>query len=171
MPAALLARAAHIDERELVDWGSVAEPLGEPVSLTRGLLLLRDDDGGNETGLWVCTPGCWRCAIERPELCHFLAGRAVYLSLHECDLCLKEAVRREGATWAEARLSRFGAKAGSARVMALRHSDPKMAEAFCRTRLSGDHGATYGPLPPGLQCRDFIARARPQTPRCFGHFM
>ncbi len=96
MPAALLARAAHIDERELVDWGSVAEPLGEPVSLTRGLLLHRDDDGGNETGLWVCTPGCWRCAIERPELCHFLAGRAVYLSLHECDLCLKEAVRREG---------------------------------------------------------------------------
>lgn len=80
MPAALLAQAAEIDERELVDWGPVAEPLGEPVSLTRGVLLHRDDDGGNETGLWVCTPGRWRCTIERAEFCHFLAGRAVYLS-------------------------------------------------------------------------------------------
>ena len=80
MPAALLPQAAEIDERELVDCGPVAEPLGEPVALTRGVLLHRDDDGGNETGLWVSTPGRWRCVIERAEFCHFLAGRALYVS-------------------------------------------------------------------------------------------
>ncbi len=69
-------------------------------------------------------------------------------------------MRREGATWAEARLSRFGAKAGSARVMALRHSDPKMAEAFCRTRLSGEHGVAYGPL-PHWPAMPRLYRARP----------
>ena len=80
MPAALFAQAAHFDERQLVDWGPVAEPLGVPVSRTRGKLLHRDENGDNETGLRVCSPGRWRCVIERPEFCHFLAGRAVYLS-------------------------------------------------------------------------------------------
>lgn len=77
-PALLLRHAAELAESELVDWGPVAEPLGEPVSRTSGRLLHRDAGGDNETGLWVCTPGRWRCAIERPEFCHFLAGRAVY---------------------------------------------------------------------------------------------
>ena len=45
----------------------------------------------------------------------------VDLNLYDSDLCFKEAARREGATWAEARLSRFGAEAGSARVMELGH--------------------------------------------------
>jgi uncharacterized cupin superfamily protein len=79
-PAKLLARAAGVPEGELIDWGPVAEPLGEPVSRTSGLLLHRDEGGANETGLWVCTPGRWRCLVERPEFCHFLAGRAVYVS-------------------------------------------------------------------------------------------
>ena len=85
MPAAVLPQAADIDEQTLVDWGPVAEPLGEPVSLTRGVLLHRDDDGANEVGLWVCTPGRWRCVIERAEFCHFLAGRAVYARLYVED--------------------------------------------------------------------------------------
>ncbi|TIX34284.1 MAG: DUF861 domain-containing protein, partial [Mesorhizobium sp.] len=28
----------------------------------------------------VCTPGRWRLAIPRDELCHFVAGRATYRS-------------------------------------------------------------------------------------------
>lgn len=78
MPAHLLKQAAAIPEAELVDWGPVSEPLGEPVSRTSGRLLHRDPDGANETGVWLCTPGRWRCVVERDEFCHFLAGRCRY---------------------------------------------------------------------------------------------
>ena len=78
MAAKLLKQPARIEADELVDWGPVAQPIGAPVSRTSGRLLHRDDDGGNETGLWVCTPGRWRCEVERDEFCHFLAGRCVY---------------------------------------------------------------------------------------------
>ncbi len=42
-------------------------------------------------------------------------------NLYRTDRCLGEAVRREGAGWAEARLDAFGAKAGSAEVIELGH--------------------------------------------------
>jgi uncharacterized cupin superfamily protein len=32
-----------------------------------------------EAGLWVCTPGRWRLAVPRDELCYFMAGRAEYV--------------------------------------------------------------------------------------------
>ena len=78
MPAHLLKQAAAIPAAELVDWGPVPEPLGEPVSHTSGRLLHRDEDGSNETGVWVCTPGRWRCVVERDEFCHFLDGACTY---------------------------------------------------------------------------------------------
>ena len=78
MPAHLLKQAAAIPEGELVDWGPVPAPIGEPVSRTSGRLLHRDEDGSNETGVWVCTPGTWRCTVERDEFCHFLSGRCRY---------------------------------------------------------------------------------------------
>ena len=78
MGAKLLKRPAALAERDLVDWGPVAAPLGEPISRTSGHLLHRDADGANETGLWVCTPGRWRGEVSRDEFCHFLAGRCVY---------------------------------------------------------------------------------------------
>ncbi len=78
MPAHLLKQAAAIPAAELVDWGPVAEPIGSPVSRTSGRLLHRDADGGNETGVWCCTPGRWRCIVTRDEFCHFLAGRCTY---------------------------------------------------------------------------------------------
>ena len=78
MAAKLLKRPAAIADGELTDWGPVAQPAGQPVSRTRGRLLHRDDDGANEAGLWVCTPGVWRCEVERDEFCQFLAGRCVY---------------------------------------------------------------------------------------------
>lgn len=55
MPASLLRQAAAILDTDLTDWGPVPQPLGEPVSQTSGVLLHRDDNGDNETGLWVCT--------------------------------------------------------------------------------------------------------------------
>jgi uncharacterized cupin superfamily protein len=76
--AKLLKQPAGVAGDDLVDWGPVAKPLGETVSHTSGRLLHRDEDGGNEAGLWVCTPGVWRCEVERDEFCHFLDGRCVY---------------------------------------------------------------------------------------------
>ena len=78
MQARLLKQAAAIPEAELVDWGPVPAPIGAPVSRTSGTLLHRDEDGANETGVWVCTPGTWRCVVERNEFCQFLSGRCVY---------------------------------------------------------------------------------------------
>jgi uncharacterized cupin superfamily protein len=78
MEAKLLTQPAALPEADLVDWGPVPAPLGEPVSHTSGRLLHRDADGANETGVWVCTPGRWRCEVERDEFCQFLAGRCVY---------------------------------------------------------------------------------------------
>jgi hypothetical protein len=66
--------AARVD---LVDWGPVAMPL-EGLSRTSGKVLHKRPDGG-ESGIWVCTPGTWRCEVEREEFCHFLAGRSTYV--------------------------------------------------------------------------------------------
>lgn len=63
---------------ELDDWGPVAAPLGEPASRTGGVLLFRNPDNSSEMGLWECTPGAWRCEVERDEFCYFLSGRCVY---------------------------------------------------------------------------------------------
>ena len=62
---------------DLVDWGPVAMPL-ECSSTTSGRLLHRNGDGSSECGIWVCTPGLWRCEVARDEFCHFLAGRCTY---------------------------------------------------------------------------------------------
>ena len=78
MGAKLLKQPAALAGDALVDWGPVAQPLGAAVSHTSGRLLHRDRDGRNETGVWVCTPGTWRCEVERDEFCQFLAGRCVY---------------------------------------------------------------------------------------------
>ncbi len=80
MNAKLLAQAAQVPEAALTDWGPVEEPIGEPVSQTSGTILHRDADGANEAGLWLCTPGTWRCEIERAEFCQFLSGRSIYTS-------------------------------------------------------------------------------------------
>ena len=78
MPAHVLANAASLDPATFADWGEVAEPIGEPVSHTSGLILFRNEDRSSEMGLWECTPGRWRCEVESDEFFHVLAGRAVY---------------------------------------------------------------------------------------------
>jgi uncharacterized cupin superfamily protein len=80
MDAKLLTQVAGIPEATLTDWGPVEAPIGEPVSQTCGAILHQDADGANEADMWICTPGTWRCEIERAEFCQFLAGRAVYVS-------------------------------------------------------------------------------------------
>jgi putative acyl-CoA dehydrogenase len=43
----------------------------------------------------------------------------------------------------------------------VRHGHPAVAEAFCASRLAGDHGLAFGTLPPGIDCGSIIERARP----------
>lgn len=64
---------------ELTDWGPQPEML-EGQSQSSGILLWKNSQGTSESGLWVCTPGVWRLSISGDELCHFIAGRATYIS-------------------------------------------------------------------------------------------
>ena len=62
---------------DLVDWGPIPTMI-EGESRTRGMLLYKGTDGIPEAGVWECTPGHWRCVVERDEFCHFLKGSCVY---------------------------------------------------------------------------------------------
>ena len=45
----------------------------------------------------------------------------------------------------------------------IQYGDPKVAEAFCAARLSGDNsGWVYGTLPAGIDCAALIERATPK---------
>jgi uncharacterized cupin superfamily protein len=76
-----MSTAPHLADaatrEDLVDWGPIATPL-EGLSRTSGKVLHKEPQGG-ESGIWVCTPGRWRCEVEREEFCHFLAGRCTYV--------------------------------------------------------------------------------------------
>jgi len=63
----------------LADWGPVTAPI-EGLSTTSGRVLYKGAHGSPECGIWVCTPGIWRCVVNRDEFCHFLAGSCTYLS-------------------------------------------------------------------------------------------
>ncbi|OLZ67460.1 DNA alkylation response protein [Streptomyces sp. IMTB 2501] len=43
----------------------------------------------------------------------------------------------------------------------VRHAPPEIADAFCASRLGGDHGASFGTLPTGLGLKAIVERARP----------
>src|SRR5256884_9891675 len=45
----------------------------------------------------------------------------------------------------------------------MRHSPPEVADAFCASRLGGDHGRALGTLPPGVACEAIIERHRPHV--------
>jgi uncharacterized cupin superfamily protein len=78
--AVILDNPSQIAREDMVDWGEVARPIGEPVSSECGRLMFRRQDGSSEMGMWECTPGRWRCEVEKDEFCYFLAGEAVYTS-------------------------------------------------------------------------------------------
>jgi putative acyl-CoA dehydrogenase len=44
----------------------------------------------------------------------------------------------------------------------VRHGDPAVADAFCASRLAGDHGRSLGTLPAGLDCAAIVERHRPR---------
>ena len=71
----VLPKASEADE--LSDWGPVPEMI-EGQSKTSGILLHKMPEAELECGLWVCTPGHWRCHVTRDEFCHFLSGRCTY---------------------------------------------------------------------------------------------
>jgi putative acyl-CoA dehydrogenase len=48
-------------------------------------------------------------------------------------------------------------------ALLVRHGHPAVAEAFCASRLAGDHGAALGTLPAGMDCEAIIERARPDV--------
>jgi putative acyl-CoA dehydrogenase len=43
----------------------------------------------------------------------------------------------------------------------LRHAPRAVADAFCASRLAGDHGRALGTLPAGTAFHDIITRAAP----------
>ncbi|MYR90596.1 DNA alkylation response protein, partial [Streptomyces sp. SID685] len=43
----------------------------------------------------------------------------------------------------------------------VRHAPPAVADAFCASRLGGDHGGTFGTLLGGLDLASVVERARP----------
>ena len=59
------------------DWGAIPTMI-EGRSETSGVLIHKGEDGKPEVGLWICTPGTWRCEVTADEFCHFLAGRSTY---------------------------------------------------------------------------------------------
>lgn len=84
LPKSLESTAPHLAcasnwADNLADWGcQPGAPEGQ--SRSSGRLLWKGEDGRPEVGLWVCTPGHWRLSLPADELCHFVAGRAVYRS-------------------------------------------------------------------------------------------
>ncbi|MBQ1075142.1 isovaleryl-CoA dehydrogenase [Micromonospora sp. C31] len=45
----------------------------------------------------------------------------------------------------------------------VRHGHPAVADAFCASRLGGDHGQAYGTLPRGVDFAAIVSRAVPQV--------
>lgn len=45
----------------------------------------------------------------------------------------------------------------------MRHGHPAVADAFCASRLAGDHGHAYGTLPAGVDFAAIISRAVPKV--------
>jgi putative acyl-CoA dehydrogenase len=47
-------------------------------------------------------------------------------------------------------------------ALLVRFGHPAVADAFCASRLAGDHGAALGTLPPGLDLAAIVGRATPR---------
>jgi putative acyl-CoA dehydrogenase len=45
----------------------------------------------------------------------------------------------------------------------VRFGDPDVADAFCASRLTPDHGLAFGTLPPGCATEKIVERHRPRV--------
>ena len=79
MTTPILHQPLALTDSELKDWGPITTMI-EGESRTSGVLLHKGENGENETGIWQCTPGFWRCEVTRDEFCHFMRGRCTYIS-------------------------------------------------------------------------------------------
>jgi putative acyl-CoA dehydrogenase len=48
-------------------------------------------------------------------------------------------------------------------ALLVRHGHPAVADAFCASRVAGDHGAAFGTLPPGLDLAAIVDRSTPKV--------
>ena len=63
---------------DVVSWGAQPDAVAG-ASQSSGRVLFKGPNNRPEAGLWICTPGRWRLAVPRDELCYFVVGRADYL--------------------------------------------------------------------------------------------
>jgi putative acyl-CoA dehydrogenase len=82
--------------------------------------------------------------------------------LDACADALKQELADSGDV--ELRARRIVERMGTALQAAvlIQHGDPVIADAFCATRLRGDHGRALGTLPAGIDLRAIMERHRPQ---------
>jgi Adaptive response protein AidB N-terminal domain len=99
------------------------------------------------------------------------------------DAAMLDAVRREGAGWAEAEVREIGRRAGTAQAQdwgRLANENPPVlrthdrfghrvdevaavADAFAVSRLGGDWGGAFGTLPTGVDTGTIIKRITPEA--------
>lgn len=75
--SAAMALVDEFEAESLTDWDPVPETI-EGLDGSPGIHLERSPNDDLECGIWVCTPGHWRCHVTRDEFCHFLSGRCTY---------------------------------------------------------------------------------------------
>jgi len=64
--------------QELEPQGPVGRPLGEPVAGMRGVDVALTGAGGNDCGLWECSPGLFERQIPNAEVMHILSGHGSF---------------------------------------------------------------------------------------------
>ena len=74
---------------------------------------------------------------------------------------MKDRIARDGLEESQARRLVEALVLALQGALLLRHGDPGVADAFCASRLGGDHGGAFGTLPAGLELRAIAERARP----------
>ncbi|MEN8336426.1 cupin domain-containing protein [Acinetobacter baumannii] len=65
------------DNTVFTSFTPVAEPIGEPLSMTRTALETETEDA--LLGVWECTPGKWRRQVLQAEYSYFLSGQGRFL--------------------------------------------------------------------------------------------
>jgi putative acyl-CoA dehydrogenase len=106
-----------------------------------------------------------RAVAREPEVVE--AYRAEVEAAAGADGRLDEAVRKlDLSTVDEAEARRVAERLALVLQGALlvRYGHPAVADAFCASRLAGDHGGAYGTLPGGVDLDAIIARATPRVP-------